>query len=123
MGWNVKEAAQECGLPAASWRSWEEGAQPRRIFEVLTLISKRTGCDYMWLLVGRRDGVPAMAPYVQTPEQRSTHIPPTTSTPHRPDPRSRPPTGSPTRTHPAGPSTIGVARTALLSRPRRPKAA
>jgi transcriptional regulator with XRE-family HTH domain len=52
MNWNVKEAARECGVPAASWRSWEEGAQPRRVFEVLSLIAERTGADYMWLLMG-----------------------------------------------------------------------
>ena len=52
MNWNVKEAARECGVPAASWRSWEEGAQPRRVFEVLGLIAERTGADYMWLLMG-----------------------------------------------------------------------
>lgn len=54
MNWNVKEAARECGVPAASWRSWEEGAQPRRLFEIVELISRRTGADYMWLLVGDR---------------------------------------------------------------------
>lgn len=54
MGWNVKEAAKECGVPAASWRSWEEGAQPRRLLDILRGIAERTGCDYMWLLMGPR---------------------------------------------------------------------
>ncbi|MDG4792192.1 hypothetical protein O7626_41045 [Micromonospora sp. WMMD1102] len=53
MGWNVKEAARECGLPAATWRLWEmEGTLPRRHIEVAKQIANRTGCDYLWLLVG-----------------------------------------------------------------------
>lgn len=55
MGWNIKEAALACGVPTASWRLWElEHAQPRRLIEVATLISKRTGCDFGWLLAGSR---------------------------------------------------------------------
>jgi hypothetical protein len=53
MGWNVKEAAREVGEPAASWRLWEmEGSIPRRQVEVAKKISTRTGCDYLWLLLG-----------------------------------------------------------------------
>lgn len=55
MGWNIKEAALACGVPAASWRLWElENAQPRRLVEVAGRISERTGCDYGWLLAGNR---------------------------------------------------------------------
>jgi hypothetical protein len=56
MDWNVKEAAREVGVPAASWRAWErDGAMPRRQVEIAGLIAERTGCDFMWLLAGRRD--------------------------------------------------------------------
>lgn len=56
MGWgNVKEAALACGLPAESWRTWErDGVQPRRVVDVAAAIADRTGCDYGWLLAGRR---------------------------------------------------------------------
>ena len=50
-GWNVKEAAAECGLPAASWRDWElNGRLPRNIVEVAGKIAARTGCDQAWLI-------------------------------------------------------------------------
>src|SRR5687768_12071414 len=55
MDWNIKEAARECGVPAASWRTWErDGVQPRNIIEIVGLISERTGADYGWLLAGKR---------------------------------------------------------------------
>ena len=61
MDWNLKEAAKECGLPGASWRTWErDGVHPRRIVEISQIVSRRTGCDFMWLLAGperlREDG-------------------------------------------------------------------
>lgn len=50
MDWNIKQAARECGLPAASWRAWErDGAEPRRLMEIAAAIADRTGCDYAWL--------------------------------------------------------------------------
>lgn len=53
MGWNVKEAARECGLPAASWRMWEvDGALPRNIVTISMTIAQRTNCDYLWLVHG-----------------------------------------------------------------------
>jgi hypothetical protein len=56
MSWgNVKEAAEACGLPAESWRRWEHGTTvPRDVVEVAQVISKRTGCDFGWLLAGSR---------------------------------------------------------------------
>jgi hypothetical protein len=56
MGWgNVKEAAEQCGLPVQSWRTWErDNVQPRRIVDVAALISSRTGCDLSWLVFGRK---------------------------------------------------------------------
>jgi transcriptional regulator with XRE-family HTH domain len=52
MQWNIKEAARECGIPAASWGTWEGGAMPRRYTEMCRLIADRTGCDFGWLLAG-----------------------------------------------------------------------
>ena len=59
MGWNMKEAARECGLNAQTWRLWEiDGITPRDQVKVAKQISTRTGCDYLWLLLGpdRGDG-------------------------------------------------------------------
>lgn len=57
MGWNIKEAARECGLPAATWRLWEiDGALPRNIITIAMTISTRTGCDYLWLVHGPARG-------------------------------------------------------------------
>lgn len=52
MSWNIKQAARECGIPAASWGSWENGALPRDYTMKCRLIAERTGCDYGWLLDG-----------------------------------------------------------------------
>jgi transcriptional regulator with XRE-family HTH domain len=51
MDWNIKEAAEACGVPVASWRSWERaGAEPRRYMEKARMIATRTGCDLVWLV-------------------------------------------------------------------------
>lgn len=72
MSWgNVKEAAIECGLPPESWRTWErDGVSPRRIVETAQLISKRTGCDFMWLLTGSAGGASATVTKPTTAGQR-----------------------------------------------------
>lgn len=56
MGWgNVAEAAQACDIPVPSWRNWErDGRTPRGIVEIASKIAERSGCDYLWLLTGRR---------------------------------------------------------------------
>lgn len=57
MDWNLKEAAIECGVPAASWKNWERGtSEPRRLVETCALISTRTGCDLLWLITGSTTG-------------------------------------------------------------------
>lgn len=56
LGWNVKEAARECGLPPATWRLWEEGGSPRNIITIALAIADRTGCDYLWLVHGPNRG-------------------------------------------------------------------
>lgn len=54
MGWgNVKKAAEECGLPVQSWRTWErDGVSPNRLVTIALAIATRTGCDYLWLVHG-----------------------------------------------------------------------
>lgn len=62
MRWgNVKEAAQACGLPTESWRSWErDGRVPQRLVEIAATISNETGCDLSWLIMGpKRPGTGA----------------------------------------------------------------
>lgn len=56
MGWgNVKQAARECGLSVESWRRWErDNRLPRDVVDRVRMISARTGCDFDWLLRGRR---------------------------------------------------------------------
>jgi transcriptional regulator with XRE-family HTH domain len=50
--WNVKQAAQECGLSATQWAAWENGSMPRRYVETCKAIASRTGVDYLWLSLG-----------------------------------------------------------------------
>jgi hypothetical protein len=59
MGWNSKEAALACGLPATSWRNWEAGKRPHDFAKVCEAIARRTGVPPMWLAFGpeRLDGV------------------------------------------------------------------
>ena len=58
MGWNIKEAARECGIPAATWRLWEDGgSEPRNRVTVSMAIAQRADCDYLWLVHGPARGV------------------------------------------------------------------
>jgi transcriptional regulator with XRE-family HTH domain len=57
MGWNIKEAAIACGVPAQSWRGWElDGREPHRLVTIALAIASRTGVDLNWLLGLDRDG-------------------------------------------------------------------
>lgn len=52
-GWNVKRAADACGINDQSWRTWEAGtAKPRDLEGVCRSIADATGVDYVWLMVG-----------------------------------------------------------------------
>jgi len=106
MQWNIKEAARECGIPAASWGAWESGAMPRRYTEMCQLIANRTGANFMWLLAGPQgQGSPATTwAYSQAP------IRPISTTSSRP--RDSRPSGHPTDT--------GLRRTARLPRSEEP---
>jgi transcriptional regulator with XRE-family HTH domain len=53
-GWNVKQAATACGITVASWRDWEHGRSPRDWQSRAAQIAERSGCDFVWLLTGRR---------------------------------------------------------------------
>lgn len=55
MGWNSKEAALACGLPAQSWRNWEAGKRPHDFARVCEMIARRTGVPPMWLAFGPED--------------------------------------------------------------------
>lgn len=85
MGWgNVREAAVQCGVPAESWRTWErDGVEPRRIVEIAGLISRRTGCDYGWLLAGPR--LRGMVDQDVSPNDRSADLTPRPSRRRRTD--------------------------------------
>lgn len=65
---NVKMAAQICGVPVATWRSWEERTTPGlpRELDRVRQIAAVAGVDYMWLLTGQ----PGSTGGVRTP---STH--------------------------------------------------
>lgn len=73
MQWNMKEAARECGQPAATWRLWElEGVRADDPpIAASKIIAARTGCDFRWLVHGpdRGDGkLPlSITPGPQTP--------------------------------------------------------
>lgn len=56
MGWgNVVKAAEECGLPANSWRNWERDNRiPHNVVPVAAAIELRTGVDSDWLIRGQR---------------------------------------------------------------------
>jgi transcriptional regulator with XRE-family HTH domain len=75
MQWNIKEAARECGIPAASWGTWETGAMPRRYTEMCRLIAERTGCDFGWLALGPAGkDRPAIAHYFGLTDRGSDHL-------------------------------------------------
>lgn len=67
MGWNVKEAARECGVPAASWRLWEvDGALPRNLITICMAVAARANVDLDWLVYGpNRGGKPLMDRYAR----------------------------------------------------------
>lgn len=106
MKWNIKEAATECGLPAASWASWEAGSMPRRYAEVCEKIAQRTGADFLWLMAG-----PGRVPRPQAIREYSQVA-------DRLDQLSRPRDNRPSG-HPAPAAAAGPTRTAYLPRRRR----
>lgn len=62
MGWNVKEAAVECGLPPSSWTNWEAGKKPRDYVATINRIVLRTRVDRVWLMTGEGSPEPVEGP-------------------------------------------------------------
>ena len=56
--WNITEAARECGLPEATWRTWEKGSRPHDMEGVCRAIAKAAGVNYVWLISGEVVGSP-----------------------------------------------------------------
>lgn len=58
---NIKLAAQICGVPTATWRSWEERTTPGlpRELDRVRQIADVAGVDYMWLLTGQAGHSPS----------------------------------------------------------------
>lgn len=70
MGWNMKQAAAECGIAAATWRLWEDqGASPHDLIAKGRKIAQRTGCDLSWLvgLPGNRESSNGWVPLADHP--------------------------------------------------------
>jgi transcriptional regulator with XRE-family HTH domain len=75
LGWNVKEAAQKCGLPAENWRRWErDGIEPKRLVTISMTIAPVVGCDFLWLVHGPNRG------QIRTSAYGSTRVLATSST-------------------------------------------
>ena len=111
LGWgNVKEAAEACGIPVQSWRTWErDGVEPRGLTRIARQISDRTGCHYGWLVGG-----PDLAGIASTrTTDRKSRPAKRTTAPSRPK-RDNRPSGQPGDRRP--PNTT---RTARVARPGR----
>jgi hypothetical protein len=53
MQWNISEAAEACGLKAATWTLWEHEVNlPRNLYGVCSAIADASGFSYDWLLRG-----------------------------------------------------------------------
>lgn len=54
MYWNVKQAAEGCGLNYQSWHNWEHGGLPRDLVGTARQIARATGCNERWLVLGEK---------------------------------------------------------------------
>lgn len=52
----VEKAAQAAGVSAATWSTWERGANPRDLLDVVTRVSSGLDVDRDWLLWGQGIG-------------------------------------------------------------------
>lgn len=59
-GWNVKRAAEFCGIPPQNWRNWEAGKACLDYEGACRAIARATGYSYRWISAGgplsQRDG-------------------------------------------------------------------
>jgi hypothetical protein len=52
-GWNIKRAADFCGIDDQAWRNWESGRSlPRDYERVCRRIAARLGFDLVWVMAG-----------------------------------------------------------------------
>jgi transcriptional regulator with XRE-family HTH domain len=52
MGLTVDEISSRCGIPSATWSTWERGTKPRDKESVVLAISQGTGYSRDWLMWG-----------------------------------------------------------------------
>lgn len=52
-GLSSDAAAERCGLAGPTWRTWEKGASPQRMAEVVGAISEALGVHRDWLMWGQ----------------------------------------------------------------------
>jgi transcriptional regulator with XRE-family HTH domain len=52
-GWNVLEAAKACGMPRATWASWEAGVSPRDFVQACHKVAAAANVDVYWLMTGQ----------------------------------------------------------------------
>ena len=53
----VDQVSQLCGVPSATWSTWERGARPRDRADAVRKIAVATGYDRDWLMWGEdREG-------------------------------------------------------------------
>lgn len=69
MHWNVKEAAEECGLNDQSWRNWEAGGRCRDLIAVGEAIAGTTGIDLAWIVMGVVAQDASRSPWIATQGQ------------------------------------------------------
>lgn len=61
MGLGQKEMALKCGYNDRTWNTWERGAVPRKLNEVVAAIHRATGVDRDWLMWGYGTSGPGRA--------------------------------------------------------------
>lgn len=48
----IEEAAKACGIPPATWGTWEAGTKPRDLMGVVESVHEGLGVNRTWLLFG-----------------------------------------------------------------------
>lgn len=72
LGLTVEEAASRCGIPHATWTTWENGSTPRNMAKIAEKIEAALGVDRGYLMWG-----PGSAPPGQHTDAEVTpaHLP------------------------------------------------
>lgn len=52
MGLTVDEISSRCGIPSATWSTWERGVRPRDKEAIVRAIAEGTGYSRNWLMWG-----------------------------------------------------------------------